>query len=113
MCSCLSAFRRRTVAYSSHTGACWGWNATWLAPDFRRWHIRDFLATIAAPVLVIQGEDDEYASDAQVRIIQDLVPAGAQALMPAACRHSPHHDQPQLVLEAIAAFITPLAVPAE
>ncbi len=43
-----------------------GWNDVWLAPDFRDWNIERELATIACPVLAVQGTDDEYGTLAQV-----------------------------------------------
>ena len=85
-----------------------GWNDTWLRPEFKRWHIRDHLAAIRAPVLVIQGEDDEYATLAQVEIVRDLVPGGAGILVLPACGHSPQKDQAQAVLDAIVAFVRPV-----
>jgi pimeloyl-ACP methyl ester carboxylesterase len=85
--------------------AFWGWNATWLEPGFKHWHIRDHLAAIGAPVLVIQGACDEYATLEQVEIIQRLVPAGAQALVLPQCGHTPQRDQTEAVFDAIVGFV--------
>lgn len=85
-----------------------GWNDTWLRPEFKNWHIRQFLAAIRVPVLVIQGEDDEYASLEQVTIVRDLVPGGAQTLVLPQCGHSPQKDQPDQVAQAITAFVNRL-----
>ena len=38
-----------------------GWNDVWLAPGFRDWDVRDRLSHITAPVLGIQGDDDEQS----------------------------------------------------
>ncbi|HKY95003.1 MAG TPA: alpha/beta fold hydrolase, partial [Kiloniellales bacterium] len=46
--------------------AFWGWNDIWLLPAFRDWTIEDVLPAIQAPVLAIQGEDDEYGTMAQI-----------------------------------------------
>lgn len=88
--------------------AFWGWNATWLEPGFKHWHIRDHLAAIRAPVLVIQGTDDEYASLEQVEIIQCTVPAGARTLVLPQCGHTPQRDQAQAVFDAIVGFVREL-----
>lgn len=88
--------------------AFWGWNATWLEPGFKHWHIRDHLAAIGTPVLVIQGADDEYATLEQVEIIQRIVPAGVQALVLPQCGHTPQRDQTQAVFDAIIGFVRPL-----
>ncbi len=81
-----------------------GWNDIWLHPDFRAWNIEEYLPRIACPVLAVQGEDDEYATMDQL----DRIAAGARdvdQLRLADCRHSPHKDQPQAVIEATAAFV--------
>ncbi|HEX6361802.1 MAG TPA: alpha/beta hydrolase [Albitalea sp.] len=81
-----------------------GWNDVWLDPAFRTWNIEDALDGIVAPLLVVQGEDDEYGTLEQVRRIQRRVPH-AQALVLPACGHSPHRDQPERLIEAAGAFI--------
>ena len=88
--------------------AFWGWNDIWLDPAFRDWNIEDCLDAIRCPVLVIQGEQDEYGTLAQIAAIQQRV-AHAQALVLKNCGHSPHRDQPAATLEAIAKFVEGLA----
>ncbi|KAF0221969.1 MAG: putative hydrolase or acyltransferase [Rhodospirillaceae bacterium] len=88
--------------------AFWGWNATWLEPGFKHWHIRDHLAAIRAPVLVIQGASDEYASLEQVEIIRRTVPAGVRTLVLPQCGHTPQRDQAQAVFDAIVGFVREL-----
>ena len=93
----------------------WGWNDIWLHPDFRAWNIEDCLPGIRAPILAIQGEDDEYGTMAQI----EAIAAGATAapdvelLKLADCRHSAHKDQTVAVIEAINRFVEnlDLAVP--
>lgn len=85
-----------------------GWNATWLTPAFRDWNIEDCLPGITAPVLVIQGADDQYGSQKQLDAIAAGVSGQAQTLMISDCGHSPQRDQPQAVLEATAAFVARL-----
>ncbi|HEY3451522.1 MAG TPA: alpha/beta hydrolase [Myxococcales bacterium] len=80
------------------------WSQTWLSPGFQDWNIEESLAAIRCPVLAIQGEDDEYASLRQIEVIAERVP-GTELLKLPACRHTPHRDQPEAVLAAIAAFI--------
>jgi pimeloyl-ACP methyl ester carboxylesterase len=82
----------------------WGWNDIWLHPDFRAWNIEEYLTDIRCPLLAIQGCDDEYGTMAQIEAIAARVP-GAEILELADCRHSPHKDQPQATLEAMAGFI--------
>jgi pimeloyl-ACP methyl ester carboxylesterase len=84
--------------------AFWGWNDIWLHPEFRHWNIEEYLPTIACPVMAIQGEDDEYGTMDQI----ERIGRGAQdvdLVKLADCRHSPHKDQPEAVIEAVAGFV--------
>jgi pimeloyl-ACP methyl ester carboxylesterase len=82
-----------------------GWNDIWLDPQFRNWNIEEYLAAITCPTLVIQGENDEYGTLAQVKAIQRRVLATQSLLLPR-CGHSPHRDQPSLTLDAISKFVS-------
>ena len=59
---------------------------------------------IRAPVLAIQGIDDEYGTLEQIRGIQRRVPH-AKLLELTACGHSPHRDQPGAVIRAAVDFV--------
>jgi pimeloyl-ACP methyl ester carboxylesterase len=81
-----------------------GWNDIWLDPRFREWNIEEYLDAITCPMLVIQGENDEYGTLAQVAAIQRRVP-GTQTLTLPRCGHSPHRDQPEITLGVISKFL--------
>jgi len=83
----------------------WGWNDIWLHPDFRAWNIEDRLPKISCPVLAIQGFDDEYGTMAQLDAIASQAGGPVELLRLANCRHSPHRDQPAVVIEAMSRFI--------
>jgi len=85
------------------------WHDTWLSPEFRSWDITGCLSKITCPILAIQGEDDEYATMRQIECIAEAAP-DVDLLKLADCRHSPHRDQPQAVIEAIVGFVDRLAV---
>jgi pimeloyl-ACP methyl ester carboxylesterase len=85
-----------------------GWNDIWLHPDFRAWDITSGLAAIRAPVLMIQGRDDEYGSVEQLAAIRAQV-RHAATLLVAACGHSPHRVRPAYVLRETRAFLDGLA----
>lgn len=89
-------------------GAFWGWNRAWLDPGFRAWNIEEFLPAIRAPLLVIQGDDDEYGTAAQYEAIRAKAGGPVEVLTLAACRHSPHRDQPDATLAAMRRFIETL-----
>lgn len=79
-----------------------GWCDSWLNPDFQRWNIEAYVDRIEVPVLVIQGEDDEYGTVAQVESIRQR--AEADTLLIPGCGHSPQRDQPAATLAALAGF---------
>ena len=82
-----------------------GWTGVWLDPAFRAWNIESCLAEVRAPTLVIQGEDDEYGTVAQVDAIRRQLGAPCTTLMLPECGHSPHRDQRERTLAAMAAFV--------
>ncbi len=86
-----------------------GWNDIWLHPDFRAWNIEAYLAGIRCPLLLIQGEDDEYGTMAQLEAIERQLADSARIVKLARCGHSPHVDQKEATLHAIAAFVAGLA----
>ena len=81
-----------------------GWNDAWLSPAFRTWNIEAEIATISCPVLAVQGENDEYGSLEQVRAIRRLLPE-TELLEIAECGHSPHRDQPAVLIREAGRFI--------
>ena len=100
--------REKLSRYHDHADEMFrGWSDIWLDPQFRNWNIEEFLSPINCPVLVAQGENDEYGTLAHVEAIQRGVP-GAQALILARCGHSPHRDQPEVMLDAISRFVAAL-----
>ena len=88
--------------------AFWGWNQVWLNPEFRSWNIEEYLPKIHLPVLVIQGEQDEFGTLRQVEAIESGCAGPVQKLILSNCGHSPHRDQPKTVLQTIADFLNGL-----
>jgi pimeloyl-ACP methyl ester carboxylesterase len=81
-----------------------GWADIWLEPEFLSWSIEDLVGQVAAPMLLIQGLDDEYGTLAQLDRIEARAPGPISRLVLADCGHSPHRDQEAAVLDAIVAF---------
>jgi pimeloyl-ACP methyl ester carboxylesterase len=97
--------RERLARYHDDIdSAFWGWNDIWLDPAFRAWDIRPHLAAIQAPLLAIQGEDDEYGTLEQIEGIARLAPQTRLLVLPA-CGHSPHRDQPERLMQEAARFM--------
>jgi pimeloyl-ACP methyl ester carboxylesterase len=85
--------------------AFWGWNRAWLDPGFRQWNLEEFLPGVRVPVLVIQGEGDEYGTLKQLDALEAGCGAPVERVVLADCGHSPHRDQPHLTMAAILDFL--------
>ena len=84
----------------------YGWADVWLDPEFKGWDIRDdYLPRITAPVLAIQGHDDEYGTMAQLDEIGRRVKGPVELLKLDKCGHAPFRDQPEKVLEKLISFL--------
>jgi pimeloyl-ACP methyl ester carboxylesterase len=82
----------------------WAWAQIWLAPWFRSWNIEYALPPIQCQVLALQGADDQYGTAAQVtRIIAGN--AHRRGLIIEDSGHTPHGDQPDVVLGLMREFI--------
>jgi pimeloyl-ACP methyl ester carboxylesterase len=81
------------------------WIETWLAPEFRQWNIEACLPLITAPVLAIQGEDDEYGTQAQVESIVRGVGERARPLILRETGHTPHREAAEATLDAVSEFL--------
>jgi len=82
-----------------------GWNGAWLDPDFRKWDITEFLGYIRVPILIVQGEDDQYGTIKQIECAsQECYCPVEVALLPGA-RHSPQRDAPEATLKAVSEFV--------
>jgi pimeloyl-ACP methyl ester carboxylesterase len=88
--------------------AFWGWNDIWLDPEFQSWNIENFLPQIRVPVLIIQGEEDQYGTMAQVRAIAEGCRGPVKTVVLTDCGHSPHQDQPAVTLQEMLCFIEQL-----
>jgi len=88
----------------------YGWNDTWLRPEFRDWNILADLGRIEAPVLAILGEDDEYSTPAQVDLIRTHLPRDTafRSLLLPGCGHAPHRDLSGPVLGEVRKFLAAL-----
>jgi pimeloyl-ACP methyl ester carboxylesterase len=84
--------------------AFWGWAGVWLNPEFLKWNIEALLPQLSCPTLLVQGYDDEYGT---MRQIDGIAAAAAQVdvLKLAHCGHSPHLDQPDALITAVAEFL--------
>lgn len=103
--------RARLSRHHKHVDdAFHGWSRIWLDPRFQSWSLGAECAGLTMPALLIQGENDEYGTLAQLDAIQAVAPSHVTRLVLRDCGHSPWREQEAAVLEAIAAFEQRLAI---
>ncbi|MDO5621430.1 MAG: alpha/beta hydrolase [Paracoccus sp. (in: a-proteobacteria)] len=82
------------------------WTEIWPDPAFADWSLRDVLPRVTCPTLALHGENDEYASSRQPQMIAELTHGRLQILPRTG--HVPHRESPDLLIEAICAFLVSL-----
>jgi pimeloyl-ACP methyl ester carboxylesterase len=84
----------------------YGWADVWTEESFKTWDIRqEYLRSIRAPVLAIQGYGDDYGTMAQLDEIARHVRGPCELLKLEDCGHAPFRDQPETTLAAVTRFI--------
>jgi pimeloyl-ACP methyl ester carboxylesterase len=81
-----------------------GWNDAWLDPAFRKWDITQELAYIRVPILIVQGEDDQYGTVKQIEAARDECYCPVDVALLAGVRHAPHREAPEAALQAVVDF---------
>lgn len=81
------------------------WTETWQEPFFRAWDITADIASIRCPVLVLQGVDDNFGTEAQVDAIAAAVGERAMKYMVPGAKHSPHKEAPAITRELVLQFL--------
>jgi pimeloyl-ACP methyl ester carboxylesterase len=96
--------RGRMARYHQDVDAAFrGWCDVWLDPAFRAWSLEADAELVDAPSLLIQGVDDPYGTLDQLDRIAARVRGPVERLeLPGG--HSPHLEQPDAVVAAVAAF---------
>jgi pimeloyl-ACP methyl ester carboxylesterase len=81
-----------------------GWNQAWLNPDFRKWDITESLGFTRVPVLIVQGEDDQYGTIRQIEVAQRECYCPVEVALLPKVRHAPHRQAAPVTLQVISAF---------
>lgn len=81
------------------------WAETWHDPAFRDFSAVETIRAIRCPVLVIQGEEDEYATRAQVDAIASSVSGPVRSVLLPGLGHFPHREDPAGVLAETEQFL--------
>lgn len=83
------------------------WNDIWLDPAFRDWNIEPELSGVTAPVLVVQGDADQYGTPAHAEAIERSVRGPARVLLLDG-DHWPHQQHRDRTIAAITEFFEPM-----
>ncbi len=81
------------------------WTETWLAPRFSALTLDRYVRRLRCPLLAMHGDRDEYGSNAHPARIKVLAPKTASVVMLEDCGHLPHREKPELVIDAVTAFL--------
>jgi pimeloyl-ACP methyl ester carboxylesterase len=84
------------------------WSEPWLEPQFRKWDITEALGYIRVPMLIVQGEKDQYGTLKQVETAQEECFCPVEAAVLPGVRHDPCREAPELTLKTVADFINRL-----
>jgi pimeloyl-ACP methyl ester carboxylesterase len=105
-----SSFKEKLVRYHKENTETifYRWADRWLSSAYRTWNILEDLPKITCPVLVLQGEDDEYGTRAQVEGIARQVSGPVRVKLIPDCGHTPHFQAKEAVLLEMTRFIEKL-----
>ncbi len=81
------------------------WIDTWLSDEFKNWNLKSILPKVHCPVMALHGRDDEYGSVKHPQIIHDLVSGDARLEIIEDCKHLPHQEQEQHILNLVVDFL--------
>jgi pimeloyl-ACP methyl ester carboxylesterase len=97
--------RERLAKYHADVdNAFRGWNDAWLDPGFRAWDITEALAYIRVPILIIQGEQDQYGTARQIEVAQEECYCPVEVALLRNARHSPYREAADETHDAVVAF---------
>lgn len=85
------------------------WTEIWLRPEFRRWNIEQVLPGITCPILVFQGDADEFGTVRQAEAIEAGAGGPVETVILPGCGHQPHRQCRHEVLQRIARFVAGLS----
>ena len=98
--------RARLAKYHPNVDVAFrGWNDVWLDNDFRKWDISEELAYVRVPMLIVQGEDDQYGTVRQIEIAQDECYCPVDVALLPGVKHNPAREAPDVTLRNVSEFV--------
>jgi len=99
------ALRERLKPWHADVDAAFrSWNEPWLHPDFEKWDIIEALSYIRVPILIVQGENDQYGTTRQIEVAREECYCPVEVALLPDTRHAPHREAPDATLRTIADF---------
>ena len=97
--------RARLAQYHPNVDVAFrGWNDVWLDNDFRQWDISEELAYIRVPILIVQGEDDQYGTVRQIEIAQEECYCPVEVALLPGVKHQPQREGTEATLKFVTDF---------
>jgi pimeloyl-ACP methyl ester carboxylesterase len=87
------------------------WAGVWLRAGFRRFDLSREVSRVTRPMLVVQGDADEFGTLAQVDVLRSNARAAVRCRVLRGCGHVPHRDRTRETLAAAARFVRDLVHP--
>jgi pimeloyl-ACP methyl ester carboxylesterase len=84
------------------------WNEPWLHADFQKWDITEALGYIRVPILIVQGENDQYGTLKQIEVARQECFCPVETVVLPGIRHIPYREASELTINAVAEFINRL-----
>jgi pimeloyl-ACP methyl ester carboxylesterase len=84
------------------------WSEPWLDPAFEKWDITEALGYIRVPILLVQGERDQYGTLRQVETAKQECFCPVETAVLPGIRHDPCREAPEQTLAVTADFINRL-----
>jgi pimeloyl-ACP methyl ester carboxylesterase len=103
------ALRERLKPYHADVDAAFrSWNEPWLHADFQKWDITEALGYIRVPILIVQGENDQYGTLKQIEVARQECFCPVETVVLPGIRHIPYREASELTINAVAEFINRL-----
>lgn len=81
------------------------WSEIWTGISVEEWNIEHLLGNVTSPTLIIQGNDDNYATEEQVVRIARGISGLYEIFMVDDCGHFPHKEVPGGIIHKVDSFL--------
>jgi pimeloyl-ACP methyl ester carboxylesterase len=81
------------------------WSDVWEPDTVNNWSIKDMLCNITAPVLLIQGKEDDFGSQGQIDVVMENVKGRSEVAYIPNCGHFAHFNAREFVINRSAEFV--------